>query len=400
MLGLDKLDKILNKPAVEIDQAQCLNNRYRKAACTACIDACPAGALAYAPEGEEKGLRVDLEQCLACGVCQAVCPTHAFDLPGLAANTLLLKAKGKRTVEVACPKAESGNALQVPCLAAVDADLLLLMGLLGTEEVVLRDAACASCAYRAQDVIRPLPDVVRPAAEAFGMKLKVRCVSESPRSGLAQAPARAKTPAPEDRGESFSRRDLFTLFKRQAAEVTTVLTEDWIFANNARPQGLRHKVSGKRLKLLELARQRRSKAGERQSKVVAVSLPAGGFAGAPLRVDAQVCDGCGLCVAICPTGAISQKSTPEGLAMEERVSHCLDCGVCLQACPHQAIRRDEGIDADQWLDLNSRQLVTLPVTTCSTCGKTFIATPAWREAHLCLQCKTEQDMLASLFDAR
>ncbi|MFW9846582.1 MAG: glycyl-radical enzyme activating protein [Candidatus Thorarchaeota archaeon] len=44
----------------------------------ACIEACPEGALSL----EEDGMKVDLEKCKTCGICEDACPTGAIKIMG------------------------------------------------------------------------------------------------------------------------------------------------------------------------------------------------------------------------------------------------------------------------------------------------------------------------------
>jgi len=50
-------------------------------------------------------------------------------------------------------------------------------------------------------------------------------------------------------------------------------------------------------------------------------------------VDEAHCTGCGLCVDVCPTGAIS---VVNGVAQVEQ-SLCQECDACLSACPNGAL---------------------------------------------------------------
>jgi len=52
-----------------------------------------------------------------------------------------------------------------------------------------------------------------------------------------------------------------------------------------------------------------------------------------IRIDEARCDGCGLCMEACPTGAIR---LVDGVARVER-SLCRECEACLKACPRGAI---------------------------------------------------------------
>jgi Fe-S-cluster-containing hydrogenase component 2 len=54
------------------------------------------------------------------------------------------------------------------------------------------------------------------------------------------------------------------------------------------------------------------------------------------QVDKEKCVGCGVCIDVCPVGAIAMvkdKARIDG-------SKCVDCGRCVQACPQEAIYSD------------------------------------------------------------
>ena len=53
-------------------------------------------------------------------------------------------------------------------------------------------------------------------------------------------------------------------------------------------------------------------------------------------IDPARCDGCGLCVRVCPTGALAVK---DGLAVVAAPEACNYTGLCEAACPTQAIQR-------------------------------------------------------------
>jgi len=53
-------------------------------------------------------------------------------------------------------------------------------------------------------------------------------------------------------------------------------------------------------------------------------------------VDKTRCTGCGICVNICPAGAISLKNGKAEIDMNK----CIRCKKCHEACPKNAIRHD------------------------------------------------------------
>lgn len=62
---------------------------------------------------------------------------------------------------------------------------------------------------------------------------------------------------------------------------------------------------------------------------------AGGRAGKSKKVDAQFCNGCRSCMAVCPSGAISIR--PETKRAVIDAAHCHQCTECGEICPKDAI---------------------------------------------------------------
>ena len=50
------------------------------------------------------------------------------------------------------------------------------------------------------------------------------------------------------------------------------------------------------------------------------------------------CTGCGLCVYVCPTGAITTHEQDKGYVRRFNLAACVYCGLCEAACPTSAIR--------------------------------------------------------------
>lgn len=55
-----------------------------------------------------------------------------------------------------------------------------------------------------------------------------------------------------------------------------------------------------------------------------------------VKVDNNVCDRCGTCVAVCPTGALRLVDE-----IEVAADTCSGCGVCVKICPFAALVQGE-----------------------------------------------------------
>ena len=57
---------------------------------------------------------------------------------------------------------------------------------------------------------------------------------------------------------------------------------------------------------------------------------------AKIRIQAELCQKCGLCVEICPEG-LFQRKAPRTVPRIPRQSACTVCGHCVSVCPSGAI---------------------------------------------------------------
>jgi len=54
----------------------------------------------------------------------------------------------------------------------------------------------------------------------------------------------------------------------------------------------------------------------------------------PVKIDRELCIGCGACVGVCPTESLSLDEEGKSVVNEET---CVDCGACIATCPVAAI---------------------------------------------------------------
>lgn len=68
---------VAKRVALEIQAERCVHQRVTSATCRACVDACPQLAWTM----HDTGLGFDASACSGCGLCVAVCPQDALQLP-------------------------------------------------------------------------------------------------------------------------------------------------------------------------------------------------------------------------------------------------------------------------------------------------------------------------------
>ena len=55
-----------------------------------------------------------------------------------------------------------------------------------------------------------------------------------------------------------------------------------------------------------------------------------------VKVNAEVCIGCGACTGVCPTGSLTLNEEGKSVCNAET---CVECGACVGTCPVGAIEQ-------------------------------------------------------------
>lgn len=260
--------------------------------CSACVGACPRGALVWA-EGK---VELDVSACDACGMCIAACPTGAITDPAgtpaqLAAQVRALLdtgvgPPGPRGVLYTCRQGTRGDVpagwypVTVPCTAMVPAAWLLAPLLMGAAATGVRPCGESGC-HLGNDA--GAVGQVAFCRDALGwLGLDAEHVTIGPQS------------APVTEGWRSSLPDPFA-----TTSIAAILTEFLEFSGLGPEAVLEHPAS-----------------------------PLG-----RIRIDRDVCTACAMCAQGCPTMALGWEQREDAVEVNLDAALCLACGQCLARCP-------------------------------------------------------------------
>lgn len=363
-----------SEPRLSLDASACLPNRSTKSDCEACAAQCPVSALGV----DETGPRLT-NDCLGCGQCAAVCPTDALKVHGFPLLPLP-QEESPPVYRVECWRVPEGDTsegtLRIPCLGGLEASqLVTLTRMAGKRGLSLVDrglcndcpAGCAANhpAAEALESCRQILGEAGMPAEELPRLIHVPLAAQSAARSIPSSGMEAKV----------GRRGFLRRLTGHAA------------AAQAATSGVARKTPATRALIHKLVPRRRNRLAEEL-------LALGGRRSTPatrprLSVNSD-CEGSGICVAICPTGALTRETSDGSNRLMLDATHCIACGLCEQHCPHQAIHVAASEGGEEIVELNR-----LVERRCSDCGSVFTA-DGGKEA-VCSPCRKSRGLAAAGF---
>lgn len=393
MLGLDitKLIAAWGNAPLKINPTQCLPLRSLKSNCKSCVENCPVAAI----EINQGSIKVVDEQCTGCGICSSLCPTGVFEMTNFEVGAFVEKARRKppedKAVKIECYKIpfeySLPQSLRLPCLAHITPGLILKLIAAGSDEIVVRDAGiCKVCESRCGD--RIANDVVsgtQGLLKVLGLEQKVSIVMEGISiNGLAHKGERLKDYNYKD-DPNMSRRDIFSLFKREAKKGVAGMMKDE--PKNEGRERFKKVLPKQRAELL-----RALKTLSPNLQADTEHLASGNDRAFFTVTVKKSCNMCRLCGLFCPTDALTIENTENGEGIVFKAATCTGCNLCVDVCPEDAITlNNKEFLIDSIIKQNKTALIWFNKANCTSCGRSFV--DAWTPPQeLCDTCRKERDI--------
>lgn len=271
-----------------------------------------------------------------------------------------------------CQQAEKQNeaSFSIPCLGSITENFLLGAALSGANEMALTKGACSECRLKQGEQLLTNSiaafDVLSKTMELpqFTLSLQEKQKEEQATLGR-RALFSSISGGQENRAES-------ALSPKGEAIETAPTRSAPRTTNGTRP-------SPKRKYLRTLL----DKSPPNGTAVVAYdqSFPWGN-----VKIDENNCVTCGICVNVCPTGAIFRKTKNEHLSHYFNASLCTNCRLCEEACPQKVISFEQDFLLTDVLKDEANAITRIKLNACLICGE---VNPA-REGEICNTCDKRQ----------
>ncbi len=351
------------RPSISTSADLCKRVRFPQSDCETCLEVCPEGAISLGP-----GPRIS-NACSECGLCQAACPTEVFRerrysderlLAGLISTSRAespATAKGRALAHCERAEAPAGRAVRIPCLGLLSQRVLVATALAGVEEVRLISGRCSECR------LQPGKALVDNAVRSSLVMLQ----------GLGLGDVSIDLEVKERTGgRRLGRRELFSVLsgRQGAGDAAGAPASAMEGPERERDETDRRPRSRQRVPTSRRMRFLRRSLDDRQLDAEDVAYEKG-LPWGRLRIDEHLCTACGVCTAVCPTGAVDQVPEDEDQVLRFRSSDCTNCSLCEEACPEAAVEFEERINPADILDDRWRVAARIPMGWCNLCGETL-----------------------------
>lgn len=389
------VNTLVNNHHIIVEVSSCSRFRTPKSDCSLCADVCPTNVIEVSGKGAEIK-----EGCIDCGVCYTACPNGVFRIKGRDDHKIIgeikdrVEKRGTReerrdsVFTISCEQGAAEVDLIVSCLSRLTEVLLLEPVRMGISGIEILRPSCDHCpSAKASPQLEKVVQQTRYLYELIGIRNVLHVTR------CAFSPPRPKTRAPASGGsepKTLSRRELFKSIGVKAAgiAVDSIPTIEQKDKGNG---GVFREAIQNRHENLKRTLLSESIKGFVSKNPLSPPFSKGGKGGfdvslkdamlAEVEVTAK-CTGCGVCVKLCPTGAITQRWAEDYFYLNFRPDLCTNCHVCEKTCMYKALKIEDTVSLNLLLEQKSVMLFEAKKKICAVCKNNFIG----EDSDTCLLC--------------
>ena len=317
------------------------------------------------------------------------CPTQAFeDLNST--DQMLLETMQEQTEKyvkdqklfVHCHQAEADHSqsISVNCLGNMTENALVAMAGSGVEQLLISTGDCDSCQLcQGMDLFKQATQVYNALLKSMPAEAEIGAVSIHKRKKQKPMRSRSESAGPVSRREFF--RSLGDGVTKQAAkavvdkeqQIRALLQSDEVITVQKRPSPRRELLKSLLIDYFP---------GESQE------IQESHLHWKKMSVDAAHCVGCGICVNVCPTGALVKEVHDMELTRTINHSLCTNCGLCAEACPQDVIDFNTAYGLSDIVGDKEEVVARVALNSCQICGEIIPVS----EGEVCTTCQKRQVM--------
>lgn len=368
----------------------CKRVRFRQSECRVCADICPTNAISL-PFGPEFS-----EDCINCGLCQIVCPMEAIE--GLHNTDQMLLELLRDQVDtivnnnklsVHCHQAEAKDAgsVAVNCLGNLTENALTAMAGAYVKTLAATTGECSSCKMcQGREVFMQAATTYTQLYDMLSLTPVTITIIATTKTRESDKSESSQPSSATSRREFF--RSLGNGVAKQAAKVV-VDKEQQIRALLQTEDATAQKRPSHRKQMLRelLVEQLPNARFQDEDRIDSVDQTAeASFPWKKMHVDVAYCVGCGVCVNVCPTGALTKEIDDLELTRTINYGLCTNCGVCAEACPQDVISFIKSCNVGDIVRDTEEVVAKVPLNACFICGEIIPVS----EGEVCTTCQKRQ----------